>query len=560
MTVADFNKCERIVIVGAGVFGLGTAISIKRKFPAKHVTVIERLGIPAPDASSVDLNKVVRCDYGTDVLHTDLANDAIRRFLEWNAEDEKHGRAPLFHPCGVLVLSKEAMDSPESKYEKASRAAMTANGLASHVVDDIVGANRSRLPVAWNRVVDAGAYKDGYLNMWCGFGLAEKTVVRMADEAKSLGVELKPEHPLTKILYSEDGSTVKGVSCSPPGASSPVEIAADYVVVAAGAWSPSILPELSALLMPTGQSVIHYRLNDPIAREHFTEKGGFTVWFADVYRSGFYGFPEESESGLVKVANHSPGYKIPDAAKGPVTFATGGTIVEGSKEIVKSAGKEFTIPRGELHFMREWVKRNLPELEEKGELVSTRVCWWVSLQEPGPTNHPKGVAHLYKSNLLSIGIRTRSTAASSSAHTQKSPASTSQPAARATPSNSPPSLATSSSILYWEYQPDSPKPTDGVPTRNHRQNGTANGRNSAISQQRRTLRARSTWSLWKRGLRRISFGGMIWRRRVGRIFGGYRDRLCCGVGGVQGDRAKPVLLGRSDSGRESSGPLPIQLL
>jgi sarcosine oxidase/L-pipecolate oxidase len=373
--MTDFESAKSVVIVGAGIFGLGAAISTKKRFPDKRVVVVERLQIPAPDASSVDLNKVVRCDYGSDGLHTDLANDAIKRFLEWNAEDEKRGRPSVFHPCGVLVLSKEPMDSLESKYEAYSRKAMDANGLGSYVVDDPTN-KEDVLPKAWHKIVAEGAYKGGYLNKWCGLGLAEMTVVRMADEAKELGVELLPEHPFKDFVYSSDGKRVTGITCLPKGASSVVTIEADYVVMATGAWSPSLLPELSSLLISTAQSVIHYRLNDPATHTMFTEKGGFTVWFADVYRSGFYGFPVHDETGLVKVANHSAGYKLAKPEAGPVTFTTGGTVLDSGKEATKAAGKEFTVPREELHFMREWVKKNLSDLEEKGTLESTRICWY----------------------------------------------------------------------------------------------------------------------------------------------------------------------------------------
>ncbi|KAI9027786.1 FAD dependent oxidoreductase [Hyaloraphidium curvatum] len=373
MTVGGFDSANSVLIVGAGIFGLGTAISIKKKFPTKEVTVVERLGIPAPDASSVDLNKVVRCDYGLDSLHTDLGNDAIRRFLEWNAEDEKRGRASVFHPCGVLVLSKDPLDAPSSKYEMASRAAMFTNGLGSYVVDGVVDpANKDVLPQAWHSAVHGqGDYKGGYLNKWCGLGLAEKTVARMADEATDLGVRLLPNHPVQSFVYGVDGR-VTGVKCLEPGAAEPKIISADYTVVCAGAWSPSLLPELSALLLPTAQSVVHYRLTDPQAHARFTEAGGFTVWFADVVRTGYYGFPVHDETGLVKIANHSPGYKLPKPETGPATFVTGGTIEDGQVP----AGNSFTIPRKELHFIRDWVRRNLPELEEKGKVESTRICWY----------------------------------------------------------------------------------------------------------------------------------------------------------------------------------------
>jgi len=57
----QFDK--RVVIVGAGCFGLSTAYDLlKRGY--KHITVVDRSEVlPAPDAASTDLNKGSYEDY-----------------------------------------------------------------------------------------------------------------------------------------------------------------------------------------------------------------------------------------------------------------------------------------------------------------------------------------------------------------------------------------------------------------------------------------------------------------------------------------------------------------
>jgi sarcosine oxidase/L-pipecolate oxidase len=105
--VVPVSKNERVLIVGAGCFGLSTAYHLLRRGFA-DVTVIDRSEkLPAPDAASNDMNrservyfpfsetisdnlplgmlpKVVRTSY-SDIFYSQLACDAIQ---EWRKTDE----------------------------------------------------------------------------------------------------------------------------------------------------------------------------------------------------------------------------------------------------------------------------------------------------------------------------------------------------------------------------------------------------------------------------------------------------------------------------------------
>jgi sarcosine oxidase/L-pipecolate oxidase len=77
------QKKQRVVIVGAGCFGLSTAYYLlggdneSASPPRYTVTVIDSSPtVPAPDAASSDINKVVRSTYA-DGFYTGLAKDAI---------------------------------------------------------------------------------------------------------------------------------------------------------------------------------------------------------------------------------------------------------------------------------------------------------------------------------------------------------------------------------------------------------------------------------------------------------------------------------------------------
>ena len=49
-----------VIIIGAGVFGLSTALAIAKRYPSTAITVVDRLTPPVPDGTSVDTTRCVR--------------------------------------------------------------------------------------------------------------------------------------------------------------------------------------------------------------------------------------------------------------------------------------------------------------------------------------------------------------------------------------------------------------------------------------------------------------------------------------------------------------------
>lgn len=79
-----FNK-PSVLIVGSGEFGSTTAVELLRSGNYSTVTILDRAEtIPAIDAASTDINKVVRFDYA-DNDYAVLAHEAIQRWSrpEW---------------------------------------------------------------------------------------------------------------------------------------------------------------------------------------------------------------------------------------------------------------------------------------------------------------------------------------------------------------------------------------------------------------------------------------------------------------------------------------------
>jgi len=282
---------RRTLIVGAGEFGLAAALELHRR--GRPVTVIDPGPVPHPDASSTDISKAVRMDYGADALYTEMAERCIEG---WHGRNAAWGE-PLYHEDGFLVLAPALM--APGGYEHESYEVLRARG---YTPERLNGRSASGRYPEWNLT----RYPDGYLNTRAGWVESGAVVERLASLCRESGVRFRAG-ALHELMSR--GSRVRGVVTSEAD-----RIEADRVVVAAGAWTPGLLPWLSDVLWPTGHPVLHFRPDRP---ESF-RGDSFPPWAADISGSGWYGFPALPD-GRVKVAHHGPGTRAHPDDRGAVT-------------------------------------------------------------------------------------------------------------------------------------------------------------------------------------------------------------------------------------------------
>ncbi|MEQ2005600.1 MAG: FAD-dependent oxidoreductase [Limisphaerales bacterium] len=280
---------QSIVIVGAGVFGLTAALELRAR--GWRVTVIDPGPVPTPTAASTDISKVVRMDYGADALWTGLGRESLTRWAEWNRESGES----LFHNDGFLVLSRAPMQPGGFEFE--SFKLLTAQRERLGRLDSAAVARRYP---AWA----ADKYPDGYLNPTGGWAESGKVIAWLAMKARREGVEVFENCAFDRLL--ENGSRVVGAQ-----AKDGREFRTDLTLLATGAWTPTLLPELADVMWATGQPVLHFRVANPVE----WQAPRFPVWAADIGRTGWYGFPALTD-GTLKVANHGPGRRVhPDAPR-----------------------------------------------------------------------------------------------------------------------------------------------------------------------------------------------------------------------------------------------------
>ena len=69
------------LIVGAGIFGVTTAIELRKQ--NYSVAIFNPDSIPHPLAASTDISKIVRMEYGADLQYMEMANTSIDGWKAW---------------------------------------------------------------------------------------------------------------------------------------------------------------------------------------------------------------------------------------------------------------------------------------------------------------------------------------------------------------------------------------------------------------------------------------------------------------------------------------------
>lgn len=269
-----------ILVAGAGIFGSTAAIELSQR--GYHTTLLDEGSAPHPLAASTDISKVIRVEYGRDRQYLAMVTDAIAGFRSWNSEFGQQ----VYHECGVLSLSKTAM-SPGSfehdSYETLKRHGFNPERLNT---DEII----RRFP-AFNK----GVYVDGMFNPVGGYAESGKILSLLYRKARNMGVK-RLDGRLNKLMITN--SRVTGVRLS-----SGEIIHADHVVLATGAWTPVILPELSKFMTVTGHPVFHLRVEDPT----LFSPPFLPTFLVDVARTGWYGFPYHPHEHVIKLGIHGVG-------------------------------------------------------------------------------------------------------------------------------------------------------------------------------------------------------------------------------------------------------------
>ncbi|KAL2810686.1 FAD dependent oxidoreductase [Aspergillus granulosus] len=341
---------KNILIVGGGVFGLSTALSLSKRHPDSQVTLLEASPtIPNPHGSSVDSSRIIRADY-SHPTYAKLATEAtdLWRRTEW-------GREGRYTQNGLLLVYPDG-DSTAKDYTTKSY----------HNVKEL-GEDAQFLPTKADVLSAAPAYGDtlnvagGYVNWSSGWADAEAGVRFAKQKLDEQGKVRFLTGQVNRLLFSDkDNQTVTGVALADN-----TTITADLVILATGAWTAALV-DLRGRAVSTGQAIAYMRISDEEQRQ--LENMPTILNFA----TGIFIIPPRNN--VLKIARHAYGYHNPKAV--PVPGAGPGETMH-----VSLPEQGVPIPlEGETAF-REALKQLLPTFADR-PFINTRICWY--------TDTPKG--------------------------------------------------------------------------------------------------------------------------------------------------------------------------
>lgn len=263
-----------VAVIGLGVMGSAALESVARR--GCRAVGIERFTPGHDRGSSHGATRIIRVGYFEHPTYVPLVRAA---YPLWRAIEARSG-VPLLIVTGIVEIG-----APDSELVVGTLASSRLHGLAHEILD--APGLMARFPAFRVPHDFVGVFQpDG------GFLRAEPAIAALQALARRSGGELRFEERV--------------VGLRPHGANIRVsterdEVEAGCVIVAAGPWLKSLLPDLAVAIRVTRQ-VLGWFAPRPQSAALFAP-GRFPVFLLHNQDGYFYGFPADQD-GHVKLAKH----------------------------------------------------------------------------------------------------------------------------------------------------------------------------------------------------------------------------------------------------------------
>lgn len=339
------SKDDAIIIIGAGVFGLSLAYELAGTRGYTNVTVVDRFLAPVPDGSSVDISRVVRTEYA-DPVYTRMAVEAV---AGWRTQYSSH-----FSECGFVMLA----DGNHHPY--IAKAIEYGKDSDSKAQGYTAADTPLKIKTLYPSVQAKLEGKASVHNPEGGWADAEASISTLARRASQAGVNFisGKKGTVTGFVFDETRTKAVGIQLL-----SGIEVAASRIVVAAGAWTNSLIPDVNHALSASGQPVAFIQLTpeETAAMSHHPVLIDFNT--------GVFCFPP-TPNGILKLARHGYGY----ATSVPAVYGTVKRTVSSPNRDKDNSASNFLPPDADKA-LREGLARFFPNLADRPWL-RTRLCWY----------------------------------------------------------------------------------------------------------------------------------------------------------------------------------------
>lgn len=339
------SKSQPVIIVGAGVFGLSTALELTKR-GYTDITVLDRYLPPAVDGSSVDISRIIRFDYG-DSFYSKIAREAVEL---WPTEYPDH-----YHQVGFVMLNEQG----GFEYTAKSKEVDAALGKTIEEYADATHM-RSRLPGIPGRLEGLSAY----YNPKGGWADAASSIAQLAGRCSVAGVSFIAGRrgTVSSLIYQDNRVVgVKVVEGAP--------IRSSLVILATGAWTNHLL-HVGHASSASAQ---------PVGFIQLTEKEAERLRNMPVMinaNKGVFAFPPTPTSNVLKVARHGWGYgtnvKVNDGHSPE-------RVISCPQRDSNNARNSY-MPEDAQEGLRDGLRDLVPEFAER-QWSRLRLCWYSDTPE-----------------------------------------------------------------------------------------------------------------------------------------------------------------------------------
>ncbi|KAI0129496.1 putative fructosyl amino acid protein [Xylariales sp. AK1849] len=370
----SFTPPSSLLIIGSGAFGLSTAFALAKRpeWSSTAITIVDRSAesFPSPDASSVDSSRIVRADYA-DRAYSALATAAQ---VEWRKPGkDSWGGEGRYTETGFVIVADEGplvredglrtgMGFTKSAYANALELEKSEGVEKGISVVELKG--REAIKEASKTGASFGDW--GYINRRAGWADAEASM-------KFLYEQVLATRRVKFVGAAVERLEIEGKKVTGARLQDGTPLKADLVMVAAGAWTPSLV-DLRGQAVATGQALGYTDIT-----EEEQKRLGKVPTLMNVTHATFMITPHNR---VLKIGRHGYGYMNPkkvatalvvpksqtDPAFPEITVSQPYTHLDDAKLWVP-AEAELALRQG-LRNMAPW-----PELQDR-PWTRTKICWY----------------------------------------------------------------------------------------------------------------------------------------------------------------------------------------